>query len=659
MRKITTVSGTFYYPELSFNLIDTDELKIIVENPAGYVAEDLVRMFYTFDLYNIQVGVNTFEMFSPLVQDGSILRAVFYLPLSAGFANDIISFDPNLKLTEYFIKTKGSTDFTKNTNVLFSGFSYIYLTNSDLNVRSSPIPVFFFSERGAGLFENKILNRQFRTADTNFSSVAIRQYKFNPHDMGVGGRNLWEGTEDFSGSNWLNKDKWSLSGGLYKGFTVAYRAAKFAGLSQKLSVKGGEVYTYSAFVKRDAIDNKKIQLPIVSKNDSSIIYYSYNNNFGEFNEGNSDEWYRVWGVCNIVRDDDVYIRLENILGGEGNLYIAGIKLEKGNKATAWTPAPEDYEITEVVSNADLSGGKTEFNSSYAFKLLDDSEWVTKKLVCPENYIQLFWGEPRSATRFSFWFKIKEIEKSSEEWGEVEHDRELRAGRDVKERRKDVTKYRFPKTKLKLTSGVFRKDIIDKLKGIAHSPAIYKYNPYTKLNEGRGVVAQVTEVRSADGSPTEQVSAGHFKLDYANNFSNTIEELIDSPESVFDLEFTFKGTLANVHFLQNKDDLSKSGLISGSITETSFTKKTFNGSIVIDRSIKVKPLLRFGLRSPGFGEPLIPAEIKDIYIKGSLGGIEDVEVEIATMNIIPHQDGESEMELTVISDDFRKPDYLYF
>ena len=129
--------------------------------------------------------------------------------------------------------------------------------------------------------------------------------------------------------------------------------------------------------------------------------------------------------------------------------------------------------------------------------MDDSEWVTKKLVCPENCIQLFWGEPRSATRFSFWFEIKEIEKSSEAWGEIEHDRELRASGG--ERRKDITKYRFPKTKLKLTSGVFRQDIIDQLKGIAHSPTIFRYNPNTKYNEG-GVITGY-RIAKPNGMPT--------------------------------------------------------------------------------------------------------------------------------------------------------------
>ena len=191
MRKITKPYGVvFYYPNENINLIDTEELKVIVENPTGYGVGDSVRLIYTFAPDDVEVGINTFEMFSPLVNFGGVSRAIFYIPLPAEFANDSISFSPDLKRTDFIIKTKGSTDFDPYSNFLDKNYSFIYLTNSDPTVRSNPIPVFFFSERGAGLFENKILNRQFRTADTNFSSVAIRQDKFNPFNMDVGGRNL-------------------------------------------------------------------------------------------------------------------------------------------------------------------------------------------------------------------------------------------------------------------------------------------------------------------------------------------------------------------------------------------------------------------------------------------------------------------------------------
>lgn len=657
MRKYIKPNGTFYYPELYVSLVDTEEIKIIVENPAGYVEGDSVRLFYTFSRYNIKVGVNTFEMFSPLVKDGAILRAIFYLPLSIEFT----SLNQKLELTDYFIKTKGSTDFDIYEDLLDTNFSYFFLTTMATGVLSHPIPVFFFSERGAGLFENTILNRQSWVADTNFSSVAIRQDKFNPFDMKVGGRNLI-----LNSSFAREYDNWGTIGGGgshtiatgasdYPSTSSVKRSAKWtntatAGQGIITSTTGswslfenGKEYVITCWVKASSASTFSLQ----AYGDSgdvvdSFKFFSVNTNWQKIvhivtGDGQSNPRVRFFGRNNGV-----------------TYWVNCPKVEIGNKATDWTPAPEDYEVTEVVTGADLAGGLAKFNSSYAFKFLDDSEWVTKKLICPEDYIQLFWGEPRSETRFSFWFKIKEIEKSSEAWGEVEHYRELRAGTDVKERRKEVTKYRFPKTKLRLTSGVFRQDIIDKLKGIAHSPTIYKYNPYTKLNEGRGVIAQVTELRDINGMPIIQLGTGHFKLlDYTDSYSNTIEELINSPESVFDLELSVKGQLFFILFLQNRDDLSSFVLISSVIIEPNFTKKTFNSSITIDRSKKVKPALIFSFPS------WASTEIKDIYIKGSLGGIEDVEVEIATMNIIPHQDGESEMELTVISDDFRKPDYLYF
>lgn len=647
MRKYTQLNSVFYYPEENIILIDTEELKIIVENPTGYGVGDSVRLIYTFAPDNVEVGINTFEMFSPLVNIEGVSRAIFYIPLTAGFANDSISFSPGLKRTDFIIKTKGSTDFDPYTNFLNKNYSFIYLTNSNPTVRSNPIPVFFFSERGAGLFENKILNRQFRTADTNFSSVAIRQDKFNPFYMDVGGRNRLKNSADF-GNNWTPNMSALIT--IEPSDEAGINQVKHTGLAylgQATSVIGfdfsdtSQIFTISVYAKAQTSGTIGLTL-----SGSQVNYMP---------KPLTQGWARyVWtfsGIGSTLATFRFYI---SGASAENPIYIKKPSFLLGSKVTDWAPAPEDYEVTEVVSGADLAEGMAKFNASYAFKLLDDSEWVTKKLVCPENYIQLFWGEPRSATRFSFWFEIKEIEKSSEAWGEVEHDRELRVGTDVKERRKDVTKYRFPKTRLKLSSGVFRQDIIDQLKGIVHSPTVYRYNPYSKLNEGRGVIAQVTELRNLNGMPTTQIGTGHFRLNYTHNHSSIIEELINNPRSSnFDLEFSFKGQLDNILFFQNRDNLSSPVLISSSITAADFTKYTFEGSIYFDRDKIVKPSLRFSTSITG------TTEIKDIYIKGYLGGIEDVEVEIATMNIIPHQDGESEMELTVISDDFRKPDYFYF
>src|SRR5690554_4186907 len=127
MIKYTEPWGVFYYPELKVNSIDTGELKIIVENPTGYSVGDSVRLIYTFAPDDVEVGINTFEMFSPLVNFGGVSRAVFYIPLPAEFANDSISFSPGLKQTDFIIKTKGSTDFDPYTNFLHRSYSLIYL----------------------------------------------------------------------------------------------------------------------------------------------------------------------------------------------------------------------------------------------------------------------------------------------------------------------------------------------------------------------------------------------------------------------------------------------------------------------------------------------------------------------------------------------------
>ena len=255
--------------------------------------------------------------------------------------------------------------------------------------------------------------------------------------MQVGGRNLLKNTA--SGVDWSKTDFDAET----RTFTRATTSTSesFIVLTNQTRLENDTTYTLSAWIR----SNGQVK---------DVDYYVYNKGATKTHSRQgiavTTDWQFVTFTFTTDSSADYSestIRFDNngskTAGVNAILYVKDIKLEKGNKATDWTPAPEDYEVTEVVSGADLAEGMTKFNASYAFKLLDDSEWVTKKLVCPENCIQLFWGEPRSATRFSFWFEIKEIEKVAKRGG-VEHDRELRRV-GVNERRKDITRYRFPKT----------------------------------------------------------------------------------------------------------------------------------------------------------------------------------------------------------------------
>lgn len=154
-------------------------------------------------------------------------------------------------------------------------------------------------------------------------------------NLQVGGRNLYLGTKDFTGNKWLNIEKWEKESDTYNGLTIMSNKAAWAGLGQHITVNTGEVYTFSAFIKSTeealcAFENKKIENYATSVPDGITIDVC-------------DEFTRIEASFKVTSDGIISPRIEAKSGTAGALKICGIKLERGNMATDWTPAPEDVE----------------------------------------------------------------------------------------------------------------------------------------------------------------------------------------------------------------------------------------------------------------------------------------------------------------------------
>ena len=158
-------------------------------------------------------------------------------------------------------------------------------------------------------------------------------------DIEIGGRNLYLGTKDFSG-DWKSKRNWSVSSETYKGFTVMGRAGTWNGLYQPVEGVFGEVYTFSGYVKK-----------------TGGITYVFTNGFGgeTTNHGahigtKLNEWEHFSVTTTVSTSGPLGFRVENN-SQDGKTYICGLKLEKGDKATDWTPAPEDTDAEiQAVNN---------------------------------------------------------------------------------------------------------------------------------------------------------------------------------------------------------------------------------------------------------------------------------------------------------------------
>lgn len=155
-------------------------------------------------------------------------------------------------------------------------------------------------------------------------------------ELEIGGRNLYTGTKDFSGDDWDERNHWTVDGVDSIGNVRLKKSSSWHGVCQYMSVKAGETYTLSMNVLGDGA--------------ATHIFFA--SECDEVGNEISQKWFdlgvaptvekRVSATYTVVNDSHLWFRLENSVSG-ATLWISSLKLEKGNKPTDWTPAPEDVQ----------------------------------------------------------------------------------------------------------------------------------------------------------------------------------------------------------------------------------------------------------------------------------------------------------------------------
>ena len=160
----------------------------------------------------------------------------------------------------------------------------------------------------------------------------------------IGGRNLLTNSKTFEG--YVNYSNWSRADTDYQGLHVFYRNAQWCGLAQLYNVVAGKTYTFSANVTGD---DRCVVYIYASKLDNSQIAGIIQGTY----IGNITSWRRIRITFTPTESATLYIRVENSVS-DSSLNVCGYKLEEGNKATDWSPAPEDIDsqIQSVQLDAD-------------------------------------------------------------------------------------------------------------------------------------------------------------------------------------------------------------------------------------------------------------------------------------------------------------------
>lgn len=126
----------------------------------------------------------------------------------------------------------------------------------------------------------------------------------------------------------------------YNGLAVIQTTEDWYGLSQYIQVKKGDILTYSVYVKYiSGTGTSNISYTLNSQTEGSYSKASTNPYWNSVTI--TDSWQRVSGTVVATSDGYLRPRIERTNLNTNTMQIAGIKVEKGNKATDWCPNPTD------------------------------------------------------------------------------------------------------------------------------------------------------------------------------------------------------------------------------------------------------------------------------------------------------------------------------
>lgn len=187
------------------------------------------------------------------------------------------------------------------------------------------------------------------TADSAKSTADSANNKID--NLKVGGRNLWKKTKEYDTLNdtfWVDNNNGyqvytNVPHTIVNGFGVQRIANAWVDASQRVTIKPNTYYTLSAYIKwEDSTKTSNLRFYDNASPQSGSILNSqvgttdYKRVSVTFNSGNA-----TISTCRFECDTDTAF------------LIYGLKLEEGNIATDWSPAPEDAE--SMIGNIKIGG----------------------------------------------------------------------------------------------------------------------------------------------------------------------------------------------------------------------------------------------------------------------------------------------------------------
>lgn len=249
---------------------------------------------------------------------------------------------------------------------------------------------FTLTDRTATLIANQI-NLKGLVSFNGLNSDAKTQINNNINNaiagLEIGGRNLLLKTRTFDGlKGGVSKAEETYKDLIVRGQTLTTANTSiceyiFTGFNY------GDIYTFSFYAKGDITSLHaffyggtgyvKVRPIACSHGDINGNVADGNTNFGTL----TSEWTRYWVTWEIAGTGDLSIPKYILLRTDGSsvgqeVYVCGIKFEHGNKATDWTPAPEDTQ-SQIDNVADIiDTNKPNWDNAYSWINANGASQIT-------------------------------------------------------------------------------------------------------------------------------------------------------------------------------------------------------------------------------------------------------------------------------------------
>lgn len=219
----------------------------------------------------------------------------------------------------------------------------------------------------------------------NSEAIALRATKTEVtsavDNIRVGGRNLYTGTSDFSnvpgGNTWKNLDDWVLSNTSigYSGIKKdARRYDLWCGLYQQIYLPIG-TYTLSAYLSKSGVAQDFSVRMYVSDANSVPNKAEVTNNGILVTDSLTNQYVRYAKTFTVTKAGTVAARFEKAGGSNTDknelFWVTALKLEAGNKATDWSPAPEDLQA-DAATKANTALSESKKYTDAQLKITSDS-----------------------------------------------------------------------------------------------------------------------------------------------------------------------------------------------------------------------------------------------------------------------------------------------